>query len=54
MNVIKVRVYKQVLKDICNKYDGAEEYINERIKEICSQEKLSLEEVIYFVEGLCF
>ena len=30
------------------KYEGANEFINSRIEEICSQEKLSVEEVIYF------
>ena len=30
------------------KYEGAAEFINGRIKEICSYEKLSVEEVIYF------
>ena len=33
------------------KYDGAKDFINSRIEEICSKEKLSTEEVIYF---LCF
>ena len=54
MNGNKVKVYKKVLKGACYKFDGAEEYINERIEEICSHEKLSIEEVSYFVEGLCY
>ena len=57
MNATKVRVYKKVLQDICDKFSGTEEYVIERIEEIWSPEKLSVEEVIYlvyFVEGLCF
>ena len=54
MNATKVKIYKQLLRDICNKYVRAEKYINEKIKEICSHEKLSVEEVVYFLKGLCF
>ena len=48
MNVIKVRVHKQVLKEIYHKYDGAEDFINERIEVVCFHEKLSVEKVTYF------
>ena len=40
---------KSVLKDVSEKYEGAEEFINSRIEEMCSQEKLSVEDVIYFL-----
>ena len=46
---IKIKVYKNVLKEVAEKYDGAEDFINNRIDEICSQEMLSGEEVIYFL-----
>ena len=46
MNNIKVKIHKRVLKEVSKKYDGAEDFVNIRIKEICSQEKLSAEEVI--------
>ena len=49
MNIIKIKVYKKSLTQICEKYDGAKSFINERIEEICSHEKLSAEEVIYFL-----
>ena len=32
MNVNKVNIYKQVLRDICNKYEGAKDFINKRIE----------------------
>ena len=51
MNNIKIKVYKRVPKEVSKKYVGAEDFINSRIGEICSQENLSAEEVIYF---LCF
>ena len=34
--------------------DVAEELTKDKNQEICSQEKLSAEEVTYFVKGLCF
>ena len=39
----------KVLNEIWEKYDRAEELINDRIHEICSHEALSSEEVIYFL-----
>ena len=49
MNNIKIKVHKKVLKELCEKYDGAGEFINDRIEEICSHENLSAKEVIYFL-----
>ena len=48
MNILKMKIYKRVLKDVLRKYEGAEEFINSRIEKIFSQEKQSVEEVIYF------
>ena len=48
MNAIKFKIYKQVFKDICDKYDRARDFINERIEELCSTQVLSIEEVIFF------
>ena len=49
MNNIKVKVYKKVLKEVSEKYEEAENFINNRINEIGSQEKFSAEEIIYFL-----
>ena len=49
MNNINFKVYKKMLKKVTKKYDGAEDFTNNRIDEILSQEKLSAEDVIYFV-----
>ena len=48
---MNIKIHKRVLKEASEKYDGPEDFINSRIGEICSKEKLSAEEVIYF---LCF
>ena len=45
MNNAKLNVYKKVLQEVCEKFDGAEEFIKEKIEEICNNGKLSVEEV---------
>ena len=35
------------------KFDGAEEFIKDKTEEICGNEKLSLEEVIYLFMNDC-
>ena len=45
MNNAKLNVYKKVFQEVCEKFDGAKEFIRDRIEEICSNGKLSVEEV---------
>ena len=60
MNNLKIKIYKKVLQEVPEKYDGAdkekpgkydgaEDIINSRIEEICSHKKFSAEDVIYFL-----
>ena len=51
MNNVKIKIYKTVLWEVYKKYDRAEDFINSKIEETCSQEKWSVKVVIYF---LCF
>ena len=45
-NTKKLNVYKKVPQEVCEKFDGAEEFIRDKTEEICSDEKLlSVEEV---------
>ena len=48
MNEEKFKVYRRVMKEVGEKYDGAEDFINNRSDEIFSHEQLSAEEVIFF------
>ena len=48
MNNIKIKVYKKVPKAVPKKYYAAKDFINSRIEDSCSQEKLPAKEVIYF------
>ena len=49
MNDIKVKEYKRISKEVAEKHDGPEDFINKRTDKISSQEKLSAEELIYFL-----
>ena len=44
-----MKIYKRVLQEISEKYNEAEDFINKRTEEVCSQKKLSAEEVTYFL-----
>ena len=39
MNNLKFKIYKTVHKEVSKKYDGAEEFIKQKIEEICCQKK---------------
>ena len=47
MSNTKSNVYQKVLQEVCEKFNGAEQYVKERIEELCSESKLSLDEVTY-------
>ena len=47
MSNTKINLYKKLLQELCEKFDGAEFYIKERIEELCSEKKLSAEEVTH-------
>ena len=47
MNNTKLNVYKKVFQKVCERFNGAEQYIKKRIEELCSEGKLSEEEVTY-------
>ena len=35
----KLNVYKIVLQEVCEEFNGAEEYIKKRIEELCDEKK---------------
>ena len=49
MDNTKLNVYKGVLQEVCEKFNGAEQYIIEWIEALCGESKLSIDEVTYFV-----
>ena len=46
-NNTKLNVYKNMLQEVCEKFDRAKEFIRDKVEDICSNEKLSVEEVTY-------
>ena len=49
MNNATLNVYKKVLQEVCEKFDGTEEFIKDKIEKICSNKNLSVEELTYLV-----
>ena len=49
MNKTKVEVYREVLRDISQIFEGAENFIKQPIEEICEKKKISVEKVFYFL-----
>ena len=47
MNNAKRNVYKRVLQEVFEKFDGAKEFIKEKVEDVCNNGKLSVEEVTY-------
>ena len=47
-NAKKLNVYKKVIQEVCEKSDGPKEFIRDKLEEIYSNKKLSVEEVTYF------
>ena len=49
MSNTKLNLYKRVLQEVCEKFNGAKQYIKERIEALCSQSKFSKDEVTYLL-----
>ena len=48
MSNTKLNVYKRVLQEVCEKFNGAEDFIKEKIEELyCSNGIFSVEEVTH-------
>lgn len=51
---IKLKIYKEVPREACANFDGAEKFIHNKIQQKCFRET-SFEVVTYFIyEVLCF
>ena len=49
MSNIKLNVNKNVLQEVCEKFNGAEQYIKEKVEELCNESKLPVDEVTYLL-----
>ena len=51
----KNKIYMKITEEMSNKYDGAKEFIDNRIKELCVQDRILISEVrIWFKVNLFF
>ena len=49
MNSTRVIIYKTVLQEVCEKFNGVEAFVKERIEELCNEKKLSAEKVTQWI-----
>ena len=54
MNKAMVEVYIELLRDVFQNLEGAENFIKQRIEEICEWKKISVDEVLHFYIFFCF
>ena len=40
----KVKIYKKVIEEVCKEYEGASEFVSNKISELCSEHGISTEE----------
>ena len=40
MNSMRVIIYKKVLQEVCEKFNGVEVFVKERIEEQCNEKKI--------------
>ena len=45
----QIKIYEMLVNELGRKYDGAEEFINNRVKELCSEHGILEEEVRYIM-----
>ena len=39
------KIYKKIIEEVCKEYKGTKEVINNKIKELCAQEGILIDEV---------
>ena len=49
----QIEIYKKLASELGGKYDGAEEFINMRVKELCLEHGILKEEVRLYVFLCC-
>ena len=45
----RIEIYKKVTEEVCERLEGAREFINDKVNELCFQEGISLEEVHLYI-----
>ena len=50
----KKKTYKKVIDEVSKEYEGASEFIRNRINELCSEQGISTEEVRLYIFMSCY
>ena len=50
----QMRIYQKLVTELGGRYDGAEEFINNRVKELCSEHGILEEEVRFCIYILSY
>ena len=49
MKKTKVEIYQEVLRDVSKNFEDTEEFIKQRIQEICNRKNISVEKLFIFL-----
>ena len=49
----QIKIYQKLVSELGGKYDGAEDFINTRIKELCLEHGVLEEEVLLYIFLCC-
>ena len=49
----QIKIYQKLLRELSAKYDGAEDFINTRVKELCLEHGILEEEVRLYIFLCC-
>ena len=45
----KTKVYRKVIDEVTKEYEGADEFIRNKIKKLCSEHRISIEEIRLYI-----
>ena len=50
----KTKIYKKITGEVCKEYKGAKKLINDKVKELCVQEGILIDEVLTWFKASLF
>ena len=50
----KIKIYRSVIEEVSDEYEGVSEIIRNKIKELCSDQGISTEEVRLYIFMFCY
>ena len=50
----ETKIYKKTIEEVCKNYEGAQEFITNKVKKLCSQERIFTDEVCTWFKANLF